>query len=206
MSDRPDVRIAGRRDEGLGGVSFLVGLAGVTFFLLHLISSLRDAEGMRALWACHIASLLAGTGILLRRAPLVGIGVLWLLAGIPLWCVYLAIGEPFHPTSLLTHFGGFAVGCHGLSLLGMPRGVWWKALAGLWVLLGIARLTSPPELNVNLAFHVYQRGVHFDGQYPASLLMLSLTSTGLFYIGEQQFRRMFPTDDSSWLRPTNQPD
>lgn len=185
--------LAGHPDE-LNVVSIFAGLSGVAFFLLHLTSSLSAGEGTRALWACHVASLLAGSGILLRRAALVGTGVLWLLVGIPLWFVYLAIGEPFHPTSLLTHFGGFAVGCCGLKTLGMPRGVWWRALAGLWVLLVISRLTTPPELNVNLAWHVYQRGEPFAGYYPASLLLLSLGSLGLFYVGERQLRWMFPVD------------
>lgn len=157
---------------------------------------------IRALWACHVASLLAGLGILLRRAALVGVGVLWLLIGIPLWFVYLAIGEPFHPTSLLTHVGGFAVGCHGLRLLGMPRGLWWQALVGLWLLLGIARLTSPPELNVNLAWHVYQRSECIAGFHLATLLLLSIGSLCLFYVAERQFRRLFtPRDRPGVVEP-----
>jgi hypothetical protein len=138
MDPKHGARAATNSHGELNVMSIAAGIAGVTFFLLHLMSSFNAGEGIRALWACHVASLLAGLGILLRRSALVGVGVLWLLIGIPLWFVYLAIGEPFHPTSLLTHFGGFAVGCHGLRLLGMPRGLWLQSLVGLWVLLGIA--------------------------------------------------------------------
>jgi len=192
VKDSHDAREQTARHSGLDVLSLVAGFSGVTFFLAHLASGLSEGEGIRALWACHVASLLAGIGILLRSATPVGIGVLWLLAGIPLWAVYLAIGGPFNPTSLLTHFGGLAVGCHGLKTMGVPRGLWWKAIAGLWVLLAIARLTSPPELNVNLAWHVYQREGSFAGLYPAALLCLSLISMGLFYGAEQQLRRIFP--------------
>ncbi|MEZ6145455.1 MAG: hypothetical protein R3B91_08580 [Planctomycetaceae bacterium] len=113
----------------------LVGIAGVAFFAIYLIRRIQDGQVASALWACHLASLLTGTGILLRRPTFIGIGVLWLVVGIPLWCVYLAIGGAFRPASLLTHVGGLAVGVLGLKAIGMRSNLWWKAILVLLVLL-----------------------------------------------------------------------
>ena len=74
---------------------------------------LHDGETASALWACHLASLLVGAGILLRRAGFVAIGVLWLLVGIPMWFVYLSIGGPFRPASVLHALGRTGGGLPG---------------------------------------------------------------------------------------------
>ena len=169
----------------------LIGLAGIAFFAIYVDRRVQDGEPFSALWACHLASLLAGTGILLRRPSLIGIGVLWLCVGIPLWAAYLAIGEPFRPTSALTHFGGLAVGLYGVRAFGMPRGLWWKAILGLWVLFAISRW-GPPELNVNLAFHVYQPREYFRGFHAVALFVFSLGATLLFIVVERELCAVAP--------------
>ena len=123
---------------------------------------------------------------------LVALGVLWLLVGIPMWFVYLSIGGPFRPASALTHIGGLAVGCLGLAAFGMPRQMWWKAMAVLLILLGISRWVSPPELNVNLSFHVYQTKDPFPGFYAAAIVGLTIFTTLFFFLAEQTLCRLFP--------------
>jgi|SRR5580704_7751347 hypothetical protein len=182
----------------------LSGVAGIAFFAIYFARRVNEGEAASALWACHLASLLAGAGILLRRPAAVGIGVLWLLVGIPMWFVYLSIGGPFRPTSFLTHFGGFAVGCLGLRALGMPRQAWWKAMAGLLILLGISRWVSPPTLNVNLSFHVYQLVDPFPGYYAASIIGLTLGTTLFFFVAEQGLRRVFPTPTNASRFPNRE--
>lgn len=171
----------------------LVGVAGVAFFAFYLIRRIQDGQIASALWACHLASLFTGTGILLRRPAFVGIGVLWLIVGIPLWFVYLAIGGAFRPGSLLTHLGGLAVGGIGLKVEGMRPNLWWKAIVGLLLLLAISRWTTPPELNVNLAFHNYHdlRG-SASGHHAASLIGLTLGASFGFRIAEAGLIRLFP--------------
>ena len=168
------------------------GVAGIAFFALYFVRRLHDGELASALWACHLASLAVGTGILARRPGLVAIGVLWLLVGIPMWFVYLSIGGQFRPASVLTHFGGLAVGCIGLAAFGMRRQMWWKAMAGLLVLLGVSRWVSPRNLNVNLAFHVYQSKDPFPGFYTAAILGLTILTTIFFFLAEQALRQLFP--------------
>ncbi|MCA9028421.1 MAG: hypothetical protein KDA86_24630 [Planctomycetaceae bacterium] len=171
----------------------LVGVAGVAFFAIYLIRRIQDGQVASALWACHLASLLTGTGILLRRPTFIGIGVLWLVVGIPLWCVYLAIGGAFRPASLLTHVGGLAVGVLGLKAIGMRSNLWWKAILVLLVLLAISRWLTPPELNVNLAFHFFHelRGSVSD-HHALSLAVLTLIASLTFRVAEEGLKRWFP--------------
>jgi hypothetical protein len=62
--------------------------------------------------------------------------------------------EEFNPTSCFTHVGGLVLGLYGTYRLGMPNGVWWKAVAVLAGLIGLCRLTTPTSANVNVAFAI----------------------------------------------------
>ncbi|MEZ6054588.1 MAG: hypothetical protein R3C02_24925 [Planctomycetaceae bacterium] len=180
----------------------LVGVAGVAFFAIYLIRRIQDGQVAAALWACHLASLLTGTGILLRRPTFIGIGVLWLVVGIPLWCVYLAIGGAFRPASLVnTCYGIKKPSTIGLKAIGMRSNLWWKAILVLLVLLAISRWLTPPELNVNLAFHFFHelRGSVSD-HHALSLAVLTLIASLTFRVAEEGLKRWFHRDPNSQNR------
>ncbi len=69
-----------------------------------------------------------------------------------MWVLYLLSGEPFIPTSPLTHVLGLAVGLAGARILGFPRHSWVVALAFVAVLMIGCRLFTPRDANVNLAY------------------------------------------------------
>lgn len=168
------------------------GVAGVGFFLLYLVRGIPDERALSSLWACHLASLLAGAGILFRRPAIIGVGVLWLFVGIPLWLVYLSLGGQFRPESAFTHLGGLAVGLCGLQHFGMPRRLWWRAIVGMWGLLIVSRLGLPPEQNVNLAFHCYQPTLPTTGFHLLCLGALTGVATVALLIAERGLRLLFP--------------
>lgn len=183
----------GSQEERIrSNVLTLAGVAGVCFYLVYVVRSLQNGQLAGGLWACHLASFLAGAGILLLRPALVAIGVLWLLVGTPLWFVYLLNGGTFRPESMLTHLGGLAVGFYGLRALGMSQRVWWKAIGGLLILLAVSRCVTPPALNVNLAYHVYQSRDPFVGYHSMCLVCLTLMSTVVFAVAERLLGRIFP--------------
>ena len=91
---------------------------------LHALVHLRRGEPHDLLWACHLAALLVGAGLLLRsadaerrRAALV------VLRHCRSGCSISFTGGEFMPTaSLLTHVGALVIGIFGVRRLGLPRG------------------------------------------------------------------------------------
>jgi hypothetical protein len=149
------------------------GLVALLFLAVHATVHLRRRTPEHLLWACTLANALIAFGLLWPSPVSLAIGVLWLLFGLPLWIVGLAIGERFNPTATLTHVGGLAVGLLGTSSLGMPRGTWWKALLALALLQLLSRGLTPRAANVNLA-----------SRSGRSQLLLLLVAAAVFWCGE----------------------
>jgi hypothetical protein len=167
-----------------------LGLAAVAFFLAHLAYHWRFGDMHNALWACHVASLLIGVGALAHRNDVSAIGVLWLVIGIPMWFLHLAGGGDFIPTSIFTHGGGAIVGACVIRKQRWPRGASWKAVVALAAWVGLTRLVTPAELNVNLAFRIPgpQTMALSHAEY---LGLLAIAVTTVFLIADRLLRRVF---------------
>jgi hypothetical protein len=174
-----------------------IGLLGVAFYVGHAAYYLHAGLPQNLLWGCHIASLLIAAGWILRSPATNGVGVLWLVYGVPMWLLFLATGGEFLPTTLLTHVGGTALGLWGLRWLGLPRGTWWKATAGLVALALLTRAIAPAEDNVNLAFAV-QAG--WEDSFRSFAVYAALVNGGgalVFFVGELILKRFVPEPESS---------
>ncbi|MBI3735678.1 hypothetical protein HY256_04095, partial [Candidatus Sumerlaeota bacterium] len=79
-------------------------------------------------------------------------GLLCLLIGTPIWILDLLGGSPFIPTSPLTHVLGPILGFYGVRKMGIPRWSWLASLGFVAAMIVVARLVTPADANVNLAF------------------------------------------------------
>lgn len=130
----------------------VLGLLPMGFFAVHAACQLRAGRPENLLWACHVADLCVGCGLIFRRPTLLTAGVLMLMVGLPLWLINLAYGGAFYPTSVLTHVGGLVMGLLGLRVLGVPQQSWHAALVVVGGLILLSRAFTPLEANVNLAY------------------------------------------------------
>src|SRR5689334_12253994 len=80
-----------------------LGIGALSCYAIHALFHLSRGEWYDLFWACHVAAIFVGIGLLTRSATINGIGVLLGLMGLPLWLADLAAGSEFLPTSLLTH-------------------------------------------------------------------------------------------------------
>ena len=144
------------------------------------------------LWACHLGALLVGGGLLLSSATMNAVGLLWLCLGLPLWILDLVSGGELVPTSLLTHFGGLALGAWGVRRLGFPSYAALPAVAGLLVLNLVSRLVTPPAENVNLAFAVWRGWEGYFPSHPLYIAMLLAGSGVAFALLTPALRRLGP--------------
>jgi hypothetical protein len=132
----------------------LAGLTALACYAIHAIFHLTQGRWYDLFWACHVAAILIGAGLLAHSATINGMGVLLGLMGLPLWVADLAAGSDLFPTSLLTHVVALLIGLYGAGRMGMPRGTWWKTTAALVGLIALCRLATPVAANVNVAFAI----------------------------------------------------
>jgi hypothetical protein len=164
------------------------GLIAVACYAAHAAFHTLHGRWYDALWSCHVAAMLVGVGLLTGRPTVNAVGVLLGCMGLPLWLLDLAGGGELFPTSILTHVVALLIGLYGVSRLGMPRGAWWKATATLVALIGLCRLLTPPEANVNVAFAI-QRG--WERQFASHASYLGFTiaaATAYFFFVERLLR------------------
>ena len=165
-------------------------MAAFACYAAHAVVHLARGEPYDLLWGCHLAVLLVGAGLWTGKAAINAIGLLWACIGLPIWLIYTFTGGEFMPTSVLTHVGGFALGIAGVRRLGMPAGVWWKALAAYLTLWAVTRALTPPQANVNLAFGVWPGWEDSFPSYPIYFATLFASGALTFLAGEQLFRRV----------------
>ncbi|MGE0489226.1 MAG: hypothetical protein AB7S38_08430 [Vulcanimicrobiota bacterium] len=119
-------------------------------FLLDFADNARRGVVWDSLWMCQLANLLMGLGVLLERPYVVRMGVLWIVAGTPLWLRELTLDPTIAPVSYLSHLGGLAFAIYWLRQ-GKQNGapVWLEA----WLFFVAVRLAcgwlTPAALNIN---------------------------------------------------------
>ena len=154
----------------------------ISCFALHLANCYWRGHWSDALWACHIATLSLGVGLLSGNATAAGIGALCLVVGAPLWLIDVSLGASLVSTSILTHAFGWAIALIYLLRRQSVPGLWWKTLFALGLLQACSRLATPPQQNVNAAFDVYPSVAPWFDSYFSYWLALSVGSAFIFWI------------------------
>jgi hypothetical protein len=134
---------------------YALALAVLAVVALHTAHKLNQGLLSEMLWACHVASLLTGIGLLLDSLRLVAIGTVFHLAvGLPAYMLDVLVSGTTL-TSALVHSVPPLAGLAFLRRTPLPR--WTMAsAAGLYLaLIPVSRWLTDPALNVNLAFAPY---------------------------------------------------
>jgi hypothetical protein len=172
----------------------LGGLTALACYAVHAIFHLTQGRWYDLFWACHVAAILIGVGLLAHSATINGMGVLMGLMGLPLWAADLAAGSEFFPTSVLTHVVALAIGLHGVGRLGMPQGTWWKTTAAVVGLIALCRLATPAAANVNVAFAIQPGWEHYFASHASYLGCTIGAATAYFFVVEWIVRRFVRLD------------
>ena len=162
-----------------------LGIAALGCYAVHAAYHLAHGQAENLLWACHFGAVLVGIGLVVSSATLNGVGALLLCMGTPLWLRDLVAGAKFMPTSCFTHIGALLIGLYGAWRLGMPQGLWWKSSAALMTLIVIARLVTPAEANVNVAFSIHPGWEPLFPSHKSYLTIMVLLASVYFFITQQ---------------------
>jgi hypothetical protein len=167
-----------------------LGLTALLFYVVHAGHLAWLGEPASACWACSLGTVLIGTGLLFNWPTWNGMGLMWLILGVPLWIVELAIRGGLEFTSALIHLGSLLLGFVGTWVMGCPRGVWWKATLLLYLLHWISRWITPEKENINFANRVWIGWETYFPDHGRYILMIVLLSGFLFGGVELALRRM----------------
>jgi hypothetical protein len=173
-------------DRALGALALACSAAHTANHLAH------GDHWSNALWACNVATVLVGVGLLVRAATANAIGLLWVSVGLPLWLIDLAFGSSFLATSTLIHLPPLVVGAWGARRLGVPRGAAWKAFAALAGLQILCRVATPPVENVNMVFAMEPTWQRFFPSYGWNYAAGCVLHAAAFLALEPLYRKLRP--------------
>ena len=169
----------------------------LALWLVHAVDLVLRGDAHDLLWICNVAGPVLAFGALRSSPSLVGVPLLWLCFGTPLWILEMATGGEIMPSSFVSHLGVLVVGLFVVRRLGFPRGAWWKAVAAQVVLLLLSRLVTPPAANVNLAHQVWAGWEDLFPSYAVYFAVLLAGSAVLYAALEALLRRLAPAPEAS---------
>ena len=127
----------------------------VFFFALKVWQYAPAGQATQLLWFCNISNLLLGLAIFAMSGTAIFVTTSLLIIGLPIWVFDVAVQGGFHMFSIFTHVVSPALGYYLCRQLGFSRHVPWFTLSYYVTLQIVARLTSSPAENINVAFAVY---------------------------------------------------
>jgi hypothetical protein len=155
-----------------------VGMLPFLFFVAYLAMAWEHGRAADSLWMCHVANLLLSAGIFALSPRLVGIAVLWIVLGIPLWALDVWRNAAVMPVSLVSHLGGLAVGMYAAWRLRLSFNPWVAALLVFVALQQVCRWLTPEAMNVNVAHAPYGE---WDGPYWVYWLVTTLAAAAALW-------------------------
>ncbi len=171
-------------DERLDARFRLVGLLPLIFFLVQAMHYWRYGGAGNLLWMCNVGNLLLALGLFLGHRELIRAAAIWTIPGLAVWIRYVLLASGFYFSTTLAHVGGIIVGLIVLRRVRMDRIAWIYALAWYLFMQVVSRLTTSPELNVNVA-HRIQTGWEniFSSYWKFWIVMCAVVAVGLWVIG-----------------------
>src|SRR5207249_11928010 len=99
---------------------------------------------------CNVGNLLLAVGLLLGHRELIRAAAIWTIPGLGIWVRYVLLASGFYFSTTLAHVGGIIVSLIVLRRVRMDRIAWIYAFAWYVFMQTAARLTTSPDLNVNV--------------------------------------------------------
>jgi hypothetical protein len=166
------------------------GILALAIFLAHGVYRFSVHEPQALLWACNLAVLLVGFGLLLERPLLNGIGLCFFAIGTPTWIVDVLLGGELVPTAVLVHLGTPLISILGVRRLGMSRGVWWKAFLSWLAIQQASRLYPDASYNLNFVHAPYPRWDRTGLPYGAFFVIHVVLFAVVFFLVEHLGKKL----------------
>lgn len=160
----------------------LLGTFPLSLFMLSAYQAFSANTPGDLLWMCNASVALLGFAILSRQSKMARMSALWLIPGLPIWAIEAFRGGPFSIISTVTHMGeaSFAIFLF-LRYGSVPGLAIWGTLWFIF-LQSVARFTTPPTLNVNMAHEIWHGWNILFGAYWQYWVFTVLSSLAGLYL------------------------
>ncbi len=172
----------------------LLGFLPLVFFLGQAIHYWRINELGHMLWMCNIGNLLLALGLFLNRPLFTRVAVIWLIPGLVVWFLYVALAWGLVLSSTLAHVGGIVVGLVVLKKVRMDRVACLYALGWYLVMQLVSRLITPAALNVNVSHTIDPGWQPTFGSYWQFWVVLTITTAILLWLIGMVLHRLWPAN------------
>ncbi|MGI9168259.1 MAG: hypothetical protein ACR2G5_18065, partial [Pyrinomonadaceae bacterium] len=189
-TDAPELSLKARTDLRFR----LLGFLPLIFFLGQAIHYWRINELGHMLWMCNIGNLLLALGLFLNRPLFTRVAVIWLIPGLVVWLLYVALAWGLALSSTLAHVGGIVVGLVVLKKVRMDRGAWLYALGWYLVMQLVSRLITPAALNVNVSHTIDPGWQQTFGSYWQFWVVLTITTAILLWLIGIVLHKLWPAN------------
>jgi len=189
-TDAPELSLKARTDLRFR----LLGFLPLIFFLGQAIHYWRINELGHMLWMCNIGNLLLALGLFLNRPLFTRVAVIWLIPGLVVWFLYVALAWGLVLSSTLAHVGGIVVGLVVLKKVRMDRGAWLYALGWYLVMQLVSRLITPAALNVNVSHTIDPGWQQTFGSYWQFWVVLTITTAILLWLIGIVLHKLWPAN------------
>jgi hypothetical protein len=162
----------------------LLGFLPLLFFIVQAVHYWRYGGLGNLWWMCNVGNLLLALGLFLGHRELIRAAAIWTVPGLGIWIRYVLLASGFYFSTTQAHVGGIIVGMLALRRVRMDRTAWIYAFVWYLFVQIAARLTTSPDLNVNVA-HRIQDGWEgtFSSYWKFWVTMSVVVGAGLWAIG-----------------------
>jgi hypothetical protein len=174
-----------------------LGLIPLALFVIRLLDYVKWKTPEQMLWSCHLANLLLAVGLFFTFPLALRVGSLWAILGLLPWAIDMAATRIIWPVSWLSHLGGAGLGFWVFYQLRADRATWWQALLWFLGLQQVSRLTTKPELNVNVAHRAYGAAQSWFTSYGQYWLVNTLLAAVVLWLLNQALWLAFKPNTSA---------
>ena len=196
MEESHDEKPKPPRDAGLTARFRLLGFLPLAFFLAQGVHYWRIDQLGHMLWMCNIGNLLLAIGLFLGQPVLVRVAAIWSIPGVFIWFRYVVMEWGLFGSSMAAHVGGLIVSLIALRKVRVDRVSWLYCVSWFLILQLLARLTTPPEMNVNVSQTVYQGWQQTFTVYWKFWLVTTLLMAVGFWLLGLVLNRLWPAQPS----------
>jgi hypothetical protein len=173
-----------------------LGFLPLAFFLAQGVHYWRIDQLGHMLWMCNIGNLLLAIGLFLGQPVLVRVAAIWSIPGVFIWFRYVVMEWGLFGSSMAAHVGGLIVSLIALRKVRVDRVSWLYCVSWFLILQLLARLTTPPEMNVNVSQTVYQGWQQTFTVYWKFWLVTTLLMAVGFWLLGLVLNRLWPAQPS----------
>jgi hypothetical protein len=134
----------------------LIGLLPLTIFLYRLGQYVDEGTPDWIMANCNVTLLMLSLGMLAWRREPIRVAAIWLTIGVPMWLIDAWVTQVLWIASILSHLGGWLLGLYALRHVRVTGRSWLPAAGWFFFWQIVTRLTTKPELNVNIAHTPYE--------------------------------------------------